>query len=306
MNKIIIAILSLVMIIGCSGGGEDNTVTNTESPYIGGNQGIIAEFLEMGVYNDETNIEEIFDGESFPIEVMIKNKGEEDVVAGDLTITLKGIALADFSGIATNGVLSNTDLIESVSEYNDAGGEITLDFTTGTEDAKYESVLNGAHYDVSVFGEVVYKYATYASVPEVCFKEDLQDDSICKVDEMKTVYSSAAPIQIRKAEEKRAGTGKIAVEFEVENVGGGAVAKPGTDFDSRYDQLSFAPGDSLWECKAGGRLNEGRFDSNNKITIVCKLITPMAEDTLYTKSLDLKLEYKYKELISRQVRIRAQ
>ena len=84
MNKIIIAILSLVMIIGCSGGGEDNTVTNTESPYIGGNQGIIAEFLEMGVYNDETNIEEIFDGESFPIEVMIKNKGEEDVVAGDM------------------------------------------------------------------------------------------------------------------------------------------------------------------------------------------------------------------------------
>jgi len=306
MNKIIIAILSLFVLIGCAGEGTDTGAIDSESPYIGGTQGLIAEFLEMGVYNDETNIEEIFEGESFPIEVMIKNKGEEDVIAGDLTITLKGIALDDFSGIAAGGELPNTEVIEAVSEYNDAGGEITLDFTTGTEEAIYEGIINGAHYDVGVFGEVVYKYMTHASVPDVCFKEDLQDDSICDVDETKTVYSSAAPIQVKSAEEKRAGTGKVAVEFLVENIGGGSVAKPDADFDSRYDQLSFSPGDDLWECKAGGRLNEGRFDSSNEIKIVCKLKDAMAEDTLYTKSLDLTLEYKYKELISRQVRIRAQ
>jgi len=290
--------------VGCA--GNQVTTTAAESPFMGGNQGLIAEFLEMGIHNDASGMEEIFEDETFPIEVMVKNKGEQDVAAGDITISLKGISLDDFSGI-DGASLSNSDAIESVSEFNKQGGEATIDFTSGAQDAQYTVAITGSHYDAGVFGEVVYTYATHASVPKVCFKEDLQTEGICEVDEAKTVFSSAAPIQVKSAAEKRAGTGKIAVEFEVENVGGGDVTKPGDDFDSRYDQLAFVSGEEdLWECKAGGKLNEGRFDSNNKVTIVCKLKDVMADDTLYTKELDLTLNYDYRTLIQRSIRIRKQ
>ncbi len=315
MNKkmSVLLIISLLMLVGCQGDNAATTTTSSESPYLGGSKGITAEFLDMGVYNDETGIEEIFEDETFPIEVEIKNQGEEDVAADQITVTLKGIALGDFEGIVEGGVLSNSEVIEKITEYNPEGGEATLDFTSigigddPSADAKYDVPLSGAHYDVGVFGEVVYEYKTYASVPKICFKENLQDDNICDVDESKTVYSSGAPIQVKSAEEKRAGTGKIAVEFKVENVGGGDVTIVETDFNLRYDQLSFVSSDAeLWECKAGGRINEGRFDSAGKMTIVCKLKAAMDENTLYTKELDLTLNYKYRELIQREIRIREQ
>jgi len=304
MRKIIFAVICLVMIVGCA---QEDTSTSTESPYSGGSKGIIAEFLDMGIYNDNTGIEEIFENETFPIEVMLNNKGEEDVEAGMVNITLKGIALTDFSGIVGGGVLSNTEIIEKVSDNNKVGGEITLDFSSEEEDATYLLHLTGTHYDVTVFGEVVYRYKTHAAVPKVCFKEDPQEDSVCEIEEVKEVYSSGAPIQVLSAMEKRAGTGKVAVEFEIENVGSGDVTKPGEAFTVRYDQLSFTPGDSeLWECKAAGRLNEGRLDTEGKITVVCKLKNAMAENTLFTKELSLTLEYDYRELIQREIRVREQ
>ncbi|HLC96557.1 MAG TPA: hypothetical protein VJH97_04500 [Candidatus Nanoarchaeia archaeon] len=310
MNKIhllIVAVIGLLVLSACQSQSGKDDGSDQLSPFTGGSKGIVANFLDMGVFNDETGIEEIFEGESFPIEVLLNNKGEEEVIVGDATVTLKGISLNQFTGIVANGELNNIETIEKVSEFNDVGGEVTLDFTPGSPDAVYQIPLSGSHYDVSVFAEVVYLYKTHALVPKVCFKEDLQDDRICDVDANKKVFSSAAPIQVTNVEEKRAGTGKVAVEFDVENIGSGDVAKPSTDFDSRFDELAFNSSDaSEWECKSGGKLNEGRFDSDGKMKVVCKLITAMTEDTLYTKQLELTLIYQYKDLIQRQIRIREQ
>jgi len=292
-----------VVLAGCEK-KEAAPPTKDASPYIGGTKGLVAEFLDMGIYNDESKMNEIFEGETFPIEILLRNKGEEDLQAGDVKVKIKGISLSDFSGIVSNGVLWNVDMIEKISEVNEVGGEETLDFTPGTDDAKYLIPLAGSSYDVDVFAEVVYNYKTHSSVPKVCFKEDLTDPSICEVDEVKEVFSSAAPIQVLSAEEKRAGTGKIAVEFKIENVGGGDVTTPDEDFNSRYDQLSFESSDpTIWECKSGGKLNAARLDTEGKAVILCKLINPMAEDTLYTKQLDLTLSYQYRVLIQEAVRV---
>ena len=141
----------------------------------------------------------------------------------------------------------------------------------------------------------------------MCFKEDLADESVCDVEEIKTVYSSAAPVQVKSAEEKKAGAGKIAVEFSIENVGSGQVTKPGQDFDKRYNQLSFSVNEPAnWECKSGGKENQARLDSDEKAKILCRLKNALAEDTLYTKELDLTLDYDYKELIHQQIRLKEQ
>jgi len=304
----IIFVLSAVILLVLTGCGEkEGVVSAPETPYIGGEKGIVAGFEEMGIYNEKTNTYEIYEGETFPIEITLKNKGEYDIEVREVTATLIGINLNDFSGIVSNGVLNNTGEIEKVSEDNEDGGEETLDFTSGAEDAEYLINLTGSSYDVSVFARIVYHYKTFAAVPKVCFKEDLTDESVCDVVEMKDVYSSAAPLQVKSAEEKKAGAGKIAVEFSIENVGSGQVALPGQAFDDRYDQLSFSVNEPAnWECKSGGRENTARLDADGKAKILCRLKNVLAEDTLYTKELDLTLDYDYKELIHQQIRIKEQ
>jgi hypothetical protein len=306
MHKQITAIIGILILIGLTGCGQVDETPDV-NPYIGGTKGIISTFGEMGVLNDVTGVNEIFTEESFPIETTIGNKGEYELDVGELTITLKGINLNEYSGIVTSGALSNTELIEKVSEFNALGGEIELDFTPGTEDAIYTPTLNVEVYDVDVFGEVIYHYKTFSVVPKVCYKENLQDNRICDVEETKQVFSSGAPIQIVAAEEKSAGTGKIAIEYTLENVGGGDVTLPGAEFDRRYDQVGILVDNEAFECKGpGGRLGTARFDSAGKATIICKLKTALEEGTLYTAQLGLTLDYEYRELIQESIRIRGQ
>ncbi|HLC98973.1 MAG TPA: hypothetical protein VJC00_03135, partial [Candidatus Nanoarchaeia archaeon] len=99
----------------------------------------------------------------------------------------------------------------------------------------------------------------------------------------------------------------IAIELDVENVGGGQVTKQGEEFDTRYDQISFALDETSepgkWECRLGGEENGGRL-IDGKGTIRCKLKEPMAEGTMFTKELDMTISYDYKGLIEQGVRIK--
>lgn len=306
MKKIkIILILLVLLAVLLSGCKEGEVQEVSKSPYLEGTKGIVAEFMDMGIFNDETKINEIYEDETFPIEVIIKNKGENEINPGDITVTLKGIYLGSFSGIVPQGELINKETIDMISEINEDGGEEIMDFTPGTDDAKYTTAFSGTSVDLDLFAEIVFKYKTEATAKKICFKEDLQDDSICEVSESKDVFSSGAPIKVNHAKESTAGSAKIAVEFEVENVGGGDVAIIGESFDTRYNKFAFtSSSDSKWECRAAGKLNEGRFDSAGKAKISCKLKEAMPEDTLYTEDLSLTLQYKYRYLIQESVRIK--
>jgi len=304
-------LIALMLIVGCA---EEAKETTSVSPFIGGTKGIVAEFQDMGIRNEASGQNEIFEGETFPVEVVVLNKGEHDVEAANLMVSLMGINLDDFDniigeGTAEEGILSNTETIERVSEFNPDGGEIVLDFIEAGEDgANYTIPLTGSSYNVNLFASVIYNYTTYVAVPELCYNGDPTNTEICIVAEEKDVFSSSAPIQVEKAEEKRAGTGIIAVEFDVENVGSGKVTKQGEDFDTRYDQFTFKIPDATeaanWECKSGANVNWGRFDKSGKAKIRCKRNGQLQKnDPVYTKEFDLELKYKYKELIQDSVRI---
>jgi hypothetical protein len=306
-------LLSILVVVAVATGCKGNTTGPQigADPYIGGDTGVEASFEPFGVMDEKSKMFEIFEGETFPIEVKIQNKGEFAIKPGMVTVSLKGVNVMDFDNIVNNGVLTNTEDVDPVDENNKDGGEATLDFTPGAQDAKYKIPLSGTTYDVSVFAEIVYEYKTYVSVPQVCYKEDLKDDRICSPEETKTVFSSSAPLQITRAEEKLAGTGKVAMEFDVTDkdhkTDYTSVTKPGTDFDSRFDTLSYSvePA-SEWDCKTNGKVNEARLDENGKATIRCVLKNPMSKGTLYTKQLDLTLHYKYRDLIKDAVRIKTQ
>ena len=292
----ILLILAMIALAGCQG-GQDNT--NTVSPYKGGSQGIMVTFEPLGVV--ENGIATIFEDETFPIEVTLKNKGEEDIAASSAGINLKGISPNDYEGIAFEK--ANSNLLDKVSEFNPTGGEETVDFG----DAKYRIPLSGSYYDVTVFVSYQYPYKTHVAVPKMCFSTDLKDKTICTIEEAKQVFASGAPVQVTAAREMRAGSNLIAVEFDVSNVGGGEVTKPGAEFDIRYGQIAFSIDEtsdpSAWECRLGGEENGGRL-IDGKGTVRCKLREPMAEGTMYTKQFDLTVSYDYKGLIEQSIRIK--
>ena len=298
MRKILFGLMLIMVLIlvGCNG-EEEVKIT---SVFMGGSQGIVATFEPFGV--QEEGVYSIYDTEGFPIEINIKNKGEEDVAAGDLIIRLKGINLADFENIP-NEMQINSKTIEKVSEFNTVGGEEIIDFTA-TADAQYKHKVTG-FYRPDIFATVEYKYKTRAIVPRVCFKEDLSDESVCTVKENKDVFVSGAPISVRSVKEDVAGRGVMILTFEIENAGGGKVTKIGENFDPGFGQLSFnmRTDPELWECRSAGRENEARL-VDGKAIVTCRLKQPLTSGTVYTKQLELELSYVYRTVIQEGIQIK--
>ncbi|MEK6809025.1 MAG: hypothetical protein AABY14_05030, partial [Nanoarchaeota archaeon] len=250
------------------------------------------------------NIEEIFQDETFSLEVDITNKGEADIEVNNLKVKLSGIEPNSFDPVIPADK-SNTGKLEAVSEFNKQGGKETLSFGT----SKYKSQLTANSIDLSFFAKIEYLYKTSVSVPKVCFKGDLNDKSLCTVDETKQVFSSAAPIQVKTAIERSAGSGIVSVELDVQNLGSGKVTTPDKDFDYRFDQLAFTvnPTDK-WDCKAGGKVDEARLDSTGKATISCRLKAEkkLQKSDLYEQELGLTLNYKYRDIINKPLRVKKQ
>jgi len=179
MRKLILVLMliTFLFLVGCNGDEEKAQVT---SVFEGGSQGVVATFEQFGI--QEEGVYTVYDTESFPIEVNVKNKGEEDIAAGDLIVRLKGINLADFENIPS-GVKSGESAIEKVSEFNTIGGEEIIDFTPQA-DAIYKHSITG-FYQPDIFATIEYKYKTRVILPKVCFKEDLNDPTVCEVKEDK-------------------------------------------------------------------------------------------------------------------------
>ncbi len=303
MNKkyifAIFAVSLLVLITGC----EEEAEVVLPELFIGGSQGLVAEFEEIGFIEEGEYT--AYENDPIPIAILFRNKGEEAVEVGNLIVELKGILIADFSGIVS-GVVTNSERIEEISEFNPEGGEIIVDFTP-IGGANYLQEVTGTHYTINPYIEYKYKYKTKALVPEVCFKEDLRDERLCNVRESKDVFSSGSPIQVISVEEETAGAGKIVLTFEVDNVGGGEVTIPGAEINPSYGQIRYQleplSERANWQCTAAGRTNEARL-MGGRTTIRCRLINPLPEDALYTKAIGLTINYDYRDVIQQSLRIK--
>lgn len=289
-----ILILGLFLITAC----EQEKIAPAKGAFLGGTQGLTVEFEPFGV--EEEGIYTIFDEETFPLEVTIHNKGEYELKSGEVNIKLLGPSPEEFSGISS-WELSNSGIVDAISELVPSGGEETFSFAT---DAQYTSEVTGL-IDRHWFANVEYDYNTFLIIPEICLREDLTDqslDKICKVNEAKTFFVSGAPITVKSVQEDTAGKGIMALKIKVSNAGNGKVTKVGESFGVR-STLSFTIDDAAWECKSGGKINEARL-IDGEAEIICKLKTALAEDHISTKQVKLTLEYKYRDLIQEKLRIK--
>jgi hypothetical protein len=292
----IIIVLSMLMLVlyGCGGG----TTEPNAGTFIGGTSGVDARFEQMGTL--ESNIESVWVGESFPVELTVRNVGEYQIPANSLQITILGIDTALFNMAYTN--MHNVYPIEAKSELNTLGGEETISFGTARLDT-----MTGLFVEANFNARIEYPYRTYVAVPRTCFKYDLRDSSLCTPIGEKSASSSGAPIVVTKVTQESGGSKRIALRFEVENKGGGRAAAQGEDITERYDTINFqlTEGDSneiQFECTSMGNTDVARL-TGGKGTIICKS-TELPEGTLYLKQATLELSYTYRQTLQKALRVR--
>ena len=285
---------SVLLLSACS----SNEAIASEGAFIGGTDGVTVTFEPFSVLED--GFYTIFDTEDFPIDVLIRNKGEHEIAAGEVTLKLLGPAQNDFANIPS-WTLDNVEEIEKISEFNPEGDEELISFTPN-DYATFLGTVTTFH-DIPFLIDYEYDYQTFLIVNDVCFKEDAADDRLCEVKETKSHAVSAAPITETKVEEDTAGKGVVVLKIDVSNANTGKSTIIGEDFDNRFSQVAYEidnPAD--WECKSGGRENEARL-VDGKAQIICKLVEPLTEDELYVNSVRLTLSYTYNDIVQETLRV---
>ncbi len=285
-----------LMVASC---GEQTEQKPTKGAFIGGTSGIVATFEPLSVL--EEGIYTIFDSENFPLDVVLKNLGEETVLANDVTLRLLGPPKDSFENIP-QWELKNRQEIEKISEFNPDGGREIVSFTPN-RGAKYKSPVTG-YTDLTWNLEYDYNYKTRLIVDDVCFKGDITDPKVCTVKERKQFSVSGAPITVTSVEEDTAGKGVVLLKINIRNSGTGKVTVKGQDFDRRFGQVAYLidePG--KWECKSSGLENQARLQDGTA-QVFCRLKAPLAENDLYVKNIQLTFEYIYRELIQEKLRVK--
>ena len=264
--------------------------------FLGGELGIAAKFEAFSV--QEEGVYSIYDTETFPVEVLVQNKGEYELKPGDVTVKLLGVSPDEFSGIPA-WTLQNKNTILKKSELAPEGGEETISFA---DNAKFAGKVTGL-LDRQWFANIEYNYETSVIIPEVCLKEDLKDQRVCEVKEAKTFFVSGAPLIVTSVSEESAGQGIVALRIKAVNKKGGKVTKQGEEFGIR-NTFTYGMDDPAWECQSTGKVNEARLQQDGTAEIICKLKEPLAEETLQTKQVALTLKYQYQEIVQETLRIK--
>ena len=199
-HAIILGIILLFIFSTAAECGTQVKEPDTATPYYGGTEGLVMKLLPPSQTSDTTGKYEVWEDETFHLELEVKNKGEYTVEAHEAEFELKGISQQDYSGL--DFTRDNEEDIDRVMQWLEDGEITYVDFGDG----KFERLVGRAHM-ANVFIVATYPYETEILVPNVCFKYDLNDDRICNVDETKETYHSGGPIDVGTAKELPAGKG---------------------------------------------------------------------------------------------------
>ena len=95
---IVLAIISMLIVTGCTGG---NTQQGNWNTFIGGTEGLYMEF-EIDSPPNEITV-----GDPFYVMVRLENKGEHPVPAGEYQLRLKGFSAESFGTSSDALIISN-------------------------------------------------------------------------------------------------------------------------------------------------------------------------------------------------------
>jgi hypothetical protein len=227
MKKLLILILSIAIILVLSGCNDDSSTGLKTSPFLGGTTGITVDFATGSPPS------EVYD-ESYPfdISVILQNKGEYEVPAGDVNVKISGILASEFS--TTEAELSKNPTDDLLATKKNSEGDVIQGSPVYVEfnGLEYASELKGNQV-YPIRADVCFNYETNA-IATVCILEnniDLTNSKVCSNQGIKKVFNSGAPVQIVNFKQEPSGQNKVRYHFAVRHAGTGEVYKSETTCD---------------------------------------------------------------------------
>ncbi len=297
-------VLSVVFLAGCTGGGN---TSGTKTPFCGGFDAVDMKFVEG--YPPS----EVFDNRQYPFDVTLRlfNKGEYDIPSGQAKIELSGISNIDFGGPSYSKII-NEPIVGTRKDQNGncvSGTPSLITFGDPEERFNYKHILPG-NTEFTVRADLCFKYATQSSV-QFCVQKDLEvprfgQEPPCKVNDVKPVSSSGAPVQVENFKQNLGGDKKLTFSFDVVHKGVGLVHS-GQLCDSSFQALNkvhvkVSSSVGVISCSGLSGRNEGYvllIDENkqNKRPVNCIMdISSLGvNDKIFETPVNIELEYNYKQ-----------
>lgn len=279
-------------------GCQSNSDDKLGSKFVGGTKGLSVtfeeyrppEFVQSGGLED------------FYISIILENLGETYIEGKDVKVTISGPNTEAF-GVSENS-LEKTGIDQDIYNINQDAEENIIQpeevyVTFGP--LNYKRALD-TNFDFNIRADVCYAYGTEARA-NGCIVADPtapEENSYCKVREVKTIYNSGAPIQITNFEELPAGQNRIKYIFSIEHLGEGRFFLPGTlcedqrttEYKLHFEVKSDVPGGlSCTPVSGGGQSGDVYVGRDGKIDVTC--VQQVQYDRGLTDLLEISLTYDY-------------
>lgn len=319
----IVMIISFLFIVGCEVDTSSNSDTSTppQSAFIGdGSDSFSLSFV------DGAPPQEVFDANKFPfsVNVQVENLGEWDILdPTKFSLELSGIDPTVFND--PNLVLESSQAL--IGKKRDLSGTIIDGSITNFvyPGFSYTPELQGNAQFV-IKADACFNYGTKAVVTNMCVKRNLLDtldNSVCTVNEEKSVESSIAPVKIVDFKESALADNMVSLTFAIEHSGSGNLYLKDSGCDSSIQKKNVVYF-SIDTGKNSGLHCQGLQDASGNalpnsiegyVTLypsgssLRRLITCTQEFTEsdlkdYTKVVNFQLEYDYEVSTQKEILVR--
>ena len=305
MNNKVLALFLIFSLLFVAAQCGTTTPKDTATTFIGGSNGVEIAFKETAP------IAEFQQTDSVPLTVVLKNKGESDLITGAAKVKLFWVNLDSFS-IATNTYKGTSGPLKKVSSISPEGSEQEVNF----ENIKYKLQIPGNEVNYALKAKVCYPYET-DTFASLCIRSKLLEKEVgCTLDEgknaerIKTGDVSSAPIQVTSLTEKTRGSDQVQFAIKIENKGTGKVYTANSDCEA-LDKDTIKKLDSenkiSYEITNPAGVKCGSSETNKgDITLVNNAYTLncwKTVDSVYEDKLNLKLNYVYISDTTKNIKI---
>ncbi len=220
MNKryyVLALVICLVLLVSACKQGGAATGGAPKTPFIGGTTGLTINF-EGGSPPPEVTDDSTFE---FDTLVRLKNDGESKVTRDNVKVNLVGFDPSDFNVGSFDSLSGASPEDDLEPKTRGAEGDIQDGFTVIVTFPKGGGFFTPQKFigntEFTFRADVCYHYTT-RSQTAVCLLRDMinvNDKSFCRPTGSKTIYSSAAPVQVTNFRQSVVGPNKITFNFDI-------------------------------------------------------------------------------------------
>src|SRR3989338_3537947 len=201
----ILLLVAMIAISACDIGDGEKTkgraAKDVQGVFIGGSEALSLQFEE----NSPPQTIFAKSGQTFDIEVKLKNNGETEVPGSQVKVKISGLNPADLKGLSSPLLSSlDQDVLKREKTPEGAISEPAEIFARYIA-LSYEAELHvGASKDIDLRAELCYPYSTQ-SLSELCILQDPlglgAEDKVCNFAEIVPTANSGAPVQVTNIKE---------------------------------------------------------------------------------------------------------